>query len=538
MTSRASIVASLREIAALLQLQGANRYKARAFERGARALEASKVPIEELVREGRLRDLPGIGHALAHAIEELHTKGTSDVLESLRAGLPRSVLELSQVSGIGLHALRVLHDELGIESVDDLRAAASEGRLRGVKGFSERREAKILDAIDRYETAETKVPLHVGLRVAETIREELGEDAHLAGDLRRFEEVASGIEIVVGSASLESSHYRLADGTRVHVTACAPPDLGPALAHRTGPPSHWNELVARAASRGLRLEPTGLYEGTTKLEVSTEQALYERLGLTWTPPELRDEGAPRVDARELVARDDVKGFVHCHTTWSDGKNTIEEMARAAEALGASFLTITDHSSAAHYAGGLDADRLREQWDEIAAVQERVSVRLLRGTEADILADGALDWPDAILERLDVVIASIHQRHKQDERKMTERVLRAVRHPIFKIWGHPLGRLVTSRPPIPLRVEEVLDAIADSRAAIEINGDPHRLDLEPRWARAARARGIPFVLSVDAHSVRDLSFLDYAVGLGRRAGLRRDDVLNTKSAAGFADSVRP
>ncbi len=216
------------------------------------------------------------------------------------------------------------------------------------------------------------------------------------------------------------------------------------------------------------------------------------------------------------------------------------MARAAEARGAKFITITDHSKTAHYAGGLDEDRIQRQWDEIDAVQEKVAIRILKGTEADIVADGAIDWPDRILERLDVVIASIHNRYKQGEEAMTQRILRAMRWPGFKIWGHPLGRLVPSRPPVPCRVEEVLDAMVATGglAAIEINGDPFRMDLEPRWARAARERGLPFVLSVDAHSVSNLDFLRYAVGLGRRAGLRRSDVLNTKGAAAFARAVRP
>jgi DNA polymerase (family 10) len=214
------------------------------------------------------------------------------------------------------------------------------------------------------------------------------------------------------------------------------------------------------------------------------------------------------------------------------------MVRAAEARGAELITITDHSRAAHYARGLDVDRLLPQWDEIDEVQERVKVRILKGTEADILADGATDWPDRILERLDVVVASIHARFRQDEAKMTERVLRAMRHPVFKIWGHPFGRLVRSRAPIPLRVEEVLDAIAESNAAIEINGDPYRLDMDPGHARAARERGISFVLSVDAHATRELDNLRYAVGLARRAGIAKGDVLNARGPDAFLRAVRP
>lgn len=275
---------------------------------------------------------------------------------------------------------------------------------------------------------------------------------------------------------------------------------------------------ARARSRSKRADGDGL-------DLAAELADEIREGTT-------------VGDADLVARRDLRGFVHCHTTWSDGKDDIETMARAAKERGAEFITITDHSPNASYAGGLDLDRLRRQWDAIAAAEESVGIRILKGTEADILADGALDWPDAVLERLDVVIASVHNRYKQDEAAMTARLLRAMRHPVFKIWGHPLGRLVPSRPPIACRVEEILDALAASRGAIEINGDPHRLDLEPRWCREARARGLPFVLSVDAHSTRNLEYVDYAVGLARRAGLRRDDVLNTLPAGSFAEAVRP
>ncbi|MEA2752589.1 MAG: polymerase, partial [Myxococcales bacterium] len=306
-----------------------------------------------------------------------------------------------------------------------------------------------------------------------------------------------------------------------------------------------------AAEHGLRLTPEGLFHGEKghekRVPLRDEVQLYEKLGLAWVPPEMREDIgeielatklAAKGDAFDLVVQDDVRGFVHCHSTWSDGRHSIEQMALAAEERGASFITITDHSSAAHYAGGLDVERLKRQWDEIDEVQEKVKIKILRGTEADILADGAIDWPDAILERLDVVIASIHARFRQDEAKMTERVLRAMRHPVFKIWGHPMGRLVSSRPPIPLRIEEVLDALAESRGAIEISGDPHRLDMEPKLARLAKERGIPFVLSVDAHAMRELDNVRYAVGLARRTGVQRDEVLNTRSAAAFAKAVKP
>lgn len=541
---RAGIVALLRELAALLELRGGNKFKVRAFARGAQALAASKTPVDELVASRRLTDLPGIGVALATQIEEIHRTGASELLTSLRAGLPSGVLELAQLPGIGLHALETLHTELGVGSLADLRAAAEAGKLRALKGFGEKSEAKILAAIAKYETTTPKLLLGEGHRLAWSLIDELAEwpgvqQVDLAGELRRGCEQSAGVSLVVtaeapsdltkhprfasGTCTADGCDLRLADGNRVRITHATRATHALRMIEATGDEAHLTALRARG--------------DLAAIDARTEAEIYAALGLPWIPPELR-EGTTLDAPDDLVALADVRGFVHCHTTWSDGKHTIEEMAREAEARGATFLTITDHSRTAHYAGGLDADGLRRQWDEIARVQETVGIRILRGTEADILADGALDFPDAILEQLDVIVASIHNRYKQDEDAMTARLLRAMRWPGFKIWGHPLGRLVTSRPPVPCRVEEVLDALAGSRGAVEINGSPARLDLEPRWCRAARARGLSFVVSVDAHATRELDNLAYAVMTARRAGVRRDEVLNTRGAAAFADAVRP
>jgi DNA polymerase (family 10) len=261
------------------------------------------------------------------------------------------------------------------------------------------------------------------------------------------------------------------------------------------------------------------------------------------PPEQRNGSDEIERARsdgfaDLLATEDLRGAVHCHTTYSDGKNSIEEMARAAEALGMQYITITDHSPSAQYAGGVTLDRLKQQWDEIAEVQERVTIRILRGTESDILADGSLDYPDAILEQFDVIIASIHSRLRMDRAAMTERLVQAMKLPVFKIWGHALGRLLLQREPIDCDVPAVLDALARSPGAIELNSDPHRLDLPPAFIPQARAAGIPFVVSVDAHSTRGLSVSPYGVRMARRGGLRRHEVLNTLAAADFAARVQP
>jgi DNA polymerase (family 10) len=230
--------------------------------------------------------------------------------------------------------------------------------------------------------------------------------------------------------------------------------------------------------------------------------------------------------------------VHCHTDYSDGRHTVEQMARGAEARGMRYMTITDHSPSAFYAGGVSVDRLERQWEEIARVQERVSIRLLRGTECDILRDGALDYPDPVLEQLDIVIASVHQRYRMTAAEMTERLVAAMRHPRFKVWGHALGRYLLSRPALACDVERVLDVAAESRVAIEINGDPYRLDMEPRWVREARRRGLRFVISSDAHSVAALDNVRWGVDMARRGWLQPDEVLNTRDLAGFRSAVRP
>lgn len=524
---REEIAARLHELAALLELHGESKFKSRAYARGARALEASRAPVEVLVAEGRLTDLPGIGAALAHQIEELHRTGTSKLLETLRA------------------------------KEAEHRASKSEKRI-------ERREKRLRATVAKWESRPQGVMLADALRVADALASKIEEPLHVVGSVGRSQELSEDLDVVViakdpqeglarvaaamrgaGKESTSETSMRLwlGDGTHLDVTAATPDEAPTRLAFERGSRAHIAKLVVRAEERGLRLVPEGLFRGSRKVALRDEAALYAKLGLPWIPPELREdigelEAADEGDRFDLVERDDIRGFVHCHTTWSDGKHSVEEMARAAEEHGASFITITDHSSAAHYARGLDRDRLMRQWDEIDEAQERVKIRILKGTEADILADGALDWPDAILERFDVVVASIHQRFHQDEAKMTERVLRAMRHPIFKIWGHPLGRLVRTRPPIPLRIEEVLDVMAESRCAIEISGDPARLDLEPKWVRAARLRKIPFVLSVDAHSMRELDNVRYAVGLARRGNVRPAEILNTRSATAFASAVRP
>jgi len=494
------------------------------------------------VEERRLTEISGIGPGLAAMISELHRTGRSDALEEQRRRVPALALALHGVPRLGLAKIAALQDALGVETAEDLEAACEAGRVRAVKGIGEKMERAILEHLRRRREPEAhRALLPEALAAAESVRARLSRApgarvVEIAGDLRRWTETVDSLSLVVvsdGQVDTSSdAHRHPATGLPVSVSVVPREAHAATLLRATGSAAHVQRLERLARERGV------------PLEADTEAEIYRRLGLPFIPPELReDEG--EVEAAmsgalptDLVTEADIRGLVHCHTVYSDGRHTVAQMAKAADALGMEYMTITDHSMSAAYAGGLSVDRLKVQWEEIARIQETVTVRLLRGTESDILADGALDYPDAVLERLDVIIASIHRRHRMDASQMTQRLVRAMALPVFKIWGHALGRLILSRPPVECRVEEVLDAVAASRAAVEINGDPKRLDLAPRWLRAARARGIRFVVSTDAHAVAELANLRYGVAMARRGWIRRGEVLNTLPADAFARAVAP
>jgi DNA polymerase (family 10) len=545
----------------LLETQGANRFKTKAYERGARSLEAFAGDLDALVRDGRLTEVPGIGPALAGQIAELHATGTSAMLERLRRELPPGILELRDVPHLSTERIAALHEALGIRTLAELQEACESGRVRSVKGFGEKTEKKILEGIRSLATREQRVLLYKALEEGERLVEYLrsspaATEASLAGSVRRAVETVNNLDLVAASRTPgrlldhfaayplavsklaredDFAAVRLASGLNARLHVAPPKAFAATLFLATGSERH---LAKLSSLYGARLK-AALTE-----PAESEAEIYARLGLPEIAPEQReDEGEVEAAAagslpQDLVTVEDVQGLVHCHTVYSDGKHTVEQMARAAERMGMKYITITDHSPSAYYAGGLKLDRLHRQWAEIEGAQEKVKVKLLRGTESDILADGSLDYPEEVLKQLDVVIASIHNRHRMDAEAMTRRVVNAMRQPIFKVWGHALGRYVLSRPPFAVHMDEVLDTVARSRAAVEINGDPHRLDMEPRWVRAARARGIRFVISTDAHSTGQLRNVRFGVAMARRGWVRRGEVLNTLPADRFQREVRP
>jgi len=556
-----AIAAALQEIAQLMELRGGQyRFKAKAYNAGARSIQAVG-DLDRLVRDDQLTTLPRIGGALASQIKQLYLTGESSVLNDLRKEFPAGIVQLSTVPGLSLPKIRQLHDELGISSVAELKAAAEAGKIRDLKGFGAKTEQRLLEQLSKpKEKPRQRLYLHHAWNTAEQIIAYMKTSRSLieisvAGSLRRWVETVGTIEIVASSkkpAALVEHFLRLpliissemsgdnscvaqfADSAVVAFTAVTPEEFPVMLFSRTGAEAHVEKVSARIMTAKRK---------STRMPRSEEE-LYERAGMQYVLPELREDQGEieaAIDGtlpEDLLTLDDIKGMVHCHTTYSDGKHTVEQMVGAAEAMGMKYITITDHSPTAFYAGGLKVEDLYRQWDEIDEVQSKTKIKILRGTESDILADGNLDYPERILEQMDCIVASVHARYKMDSRKMTERIVNAMRQPVFKIWGHALGRLLQRRPPFECDVERILDVIAESKAAIEINGDPYRLDLEPRWVREARKRKIKFVISVDAHSMGALANVKYGVAMARRGWVERKEVLNTLPLAQFRKAVHP
>jgi len=566
-----AIAAALQEIGALLELKGGQYFKARAYKAGARAVSELSEDIGKLIKQNRLTLVKGIGYALAKQIEQLYETGESSMLNELRGQLPAGIIELSRIPGLSIQKVEKLQLELGIKSVEDLRAACEAGKLRDIKGFTAKTEQKILDAVAGHENREQFIHIHHAWRVSERIIEYLETargvtKAEAAGATRRWKETVSRIVIVAAAKNpqsiiehllqfpmvirTESKTRRecsvvLSEGFKATLIAVKPAEFALALWRATGSEAHLKKLQPIATKKKLNIvSGNGDFARGSSTLVKSERDIYKRLGLQYVPPEMRED-AGEIEAaskgklpEDLISNEDIQGMVHCHTMYSDGKHSVEQMVAAAEAMGMKYITITDHSPTAFYAGGVKIDRLQEQWEEIDRVQEGTVVKILKGTESDILQSGLLDYPDWILEQFDVIVASIHSRYKMNSDQMTQRIVTAMQQPVFKIWGHALGRLIQRRPPFECRVEEILDVIAESRAAIEINGDPYRLDMEPRWIREARKRKIKFVISVDAHSMNALHNVQYGVGIARRGWVRKGEVLNALGVKAFQKAVRP
>ena len=556
------VASALREIGTILELQGENPFKCRAYLNGARTLETSATDLTELVRTNRLGELPGIGDALREKITTLITTGKLPYLEELRSSIPAGLLPLLDLPGLGPKKLRALRDKLKIESLEALTQACQDGRLAALEGFGEKTAANLLEAIDRHANYKKLHRLGTALPAARTLLEHLKQSplvlhAEIAGSLRRGKEVVKDLDLIasskkpkevmklfVSSPNVEKvvnhgetkSSVILAGGIPCDLRVIPPESWATALAHFTGSKEHNIALRQRAIDRGLHLSEWGLLKGKSKtpLKLKDEKELHKALGLAFIPPELREDSgeiaaAEKDELPDLLTRDQIRGCLHNHTLASDGQDSLSSMAQAAAEQGLEWLGIADHSKSSFQANGLDAKRLETQIEEIRLLNsKKPKCTLLAGTECDILKDGKLDFPDSLLSELDYVVASVHSGFTSDEKEMTQRIIRAMENPHVTCLGHPTGRLLLEREAYPLNIPKILDAAAATGTWIELNANPWRLDLDWRWWHKARDLGILCCINPDAHKTSHLRFLDFGVTLARKGWLRAQDVVNTRT----------
>ena len=568
------VAAELATIGDILQILDANRFRVIAFQNAAESVRTLGQDINAIHAEGKLQSIQGVGKGIADALNELLNTGRVAEFESLKEQVPPGVVEMIHVPDVGPKTAKRLWQELGVASVDELRAAADAGKISALKGFRAKREQQILRGIelaakrtsDRTPIGEAR-PLAAALVAG--LRERVAEGAivklAVAGSLRRWRDTIGDVDIltvsadpapvmdafcslpqvsdVVGKGTTKSSVI-LTTGLRVDLRVVEAKHWGAALQYFTGSKEHNVALRELALRQGWSLNEYGLTatgsgdaaEGEQRF-FAEEDELYAFLGLPWIPPELRENRGEIAAARQgdlptLITLDDVQGELHGHSTWSDGTASIADMAAAALARGYTYWAVCDHSTGLGMVGGLDADRIHTQAAEIAAVNQSytergIDFRLLRGTEVEILADGTLGLPDAILAELDVVVASIHSGLRQDKATITERCLKAVRNPQVDILGHPTGRLIGSRPPSDLDVEQVLLACAETGTVVEINAHPSRLDLNDVYARRAVELGCMIAINSDAHATDGMTVMDYGIATARRAWVTAAKVVNTR-----------
>ena len=545
-----SVAHGLEQIASLLELKGENPFRVRAFRTAAKAVAALTGELADHLADGSLAATKGVGPATLQIVQELATTGRSSLHEELREQVPAGLVEMLQISGLGVAKVRQLHEALRIDSLAELEATARDGRLAKLPRFGARTAENILRGISFLRQASAFRLSHHASEEADALRRTVAAlpgavDAIVAGEVRRCMEVVRetvivavasvppeellrpigelpGVQEISGQDERRAT-LKIEGGAHAQVIVTTPKNVGAVLVQATGSTEHLAGLAARAAQCGFSLDGAALWQGNVFVPTPDEASLYRALGLAWIPPEIR-EGSGEIEAAasgtipSLLERRDLQGFLHCHTVASDGSSTVEELARACLAAGYRWAGITDHSKTAAYAGGLSADDLARQADEIDAVNQRLDgIRILKGIEADILADGTLDYDDTVLSRLDFVIGSIHSRFNLDRETMTARMLAAIDNPYLTILGHPTGRLLLSRDPYPLDIDRVIEKAAAAGVAIEINADPHRLDLDWRLLRQARVAGVMISIGADAHNLAGLANVDFGIGIARKGG---------------------
>jgi DNA polymerase (family 10) len=555
------VIDALEEIAVLLELSGENPFKSRAYQNAARAIQTLDRDLEEVVAAGELAKIRGIGSGIAEKIATLVTEGRLAYLEDLQQKVSPGVLELLRVPGLGPKRVKEIHAAYGIASLGELEYAAQSRTLQELPGFGKKMQVKILEGIALIKRNAERTLLSQALAEAESVGAEIGcmpgvIRSEIAGSVRRRRETVKDVDIVVATKNpakvmdrfvklplAESvishgetkSSIRLPSGLQVDLRAVTDEEYPYTLHHFTGSKEHNIALRARAQAMGLKINEYGLWKGEKRVPCKTEADFFGELGLSYVAPELREdqgeiEGAESGELPRLLELSDLRGVLHTHTTHSDGVHSVEQMANAARDLGYEYIAITDHSQSASYANGMREDEIPGYLEEIGRLNgELEGIRILTGTECDILADGRLDYPEQILERLDYVVGSVHSQFNMSEREMTERVLRALESPFLDVLGHPTGRLLLAREPYAINMSRVCEAAAERSVAIEINANPHRLDLDWREIKSFLGRGGWVSINPDAHRTGGLEDMTYGVDIARKGWTTHDRVLNALGA---------
>jgi DNA polymerase (family X) len=568
----ADVFEEMAEMLRLLEEGPTWQFKAAAYDRAKRSLEAYPERVEDLVRDPnrKLKDIPGVGDDLAAKIKELVDTGKCEAHQKLLQRVPRGLLDILHLQGVGPKKARLFNTQLGIKSVEELAVAAKEGRLRELPGMSEKSEGNVLKAIETVQRTAGRFRLDVAYETAQHLAAYLKDlkgvdEVTPAGSLRRGRETVGDLDLlVIGRDPARTADHmvkfpeiaqvlakgedkvsiKLASGMQVDVRLLGRESYGAALMYFTGSKEHNVALRERARKRGWKLSEYGLFEGETIIASRTEEEVYQKLGLQWVPPELREnwgeiELAEKGELPRLVELGEMRGDLQMHTTASDGRVSAEEMAGAAKKLGYRYILITDHSKAVTIANGLDETRARENIQHIKAARKKVKdIEIWAGTEVDILGDGQLDYPDDLLKEFDIVLASVHSRMTQPGEEMTERLLKALENPYVRILGHPTGRQILRRDPFQFDLERVLAAAKKHGVILELNGNPERLDLSDRNVKLAHDRGMSVIISTDAHSPDHLRFMRYGVITARRGWMEKKHVLNTYPPDKLLASLRP
>ena len=554
------IAARLEEMADLLEITGANPFRVRAYRNAARTVQDHSTPMRTMVAAGEdLTALPAIGKDMARYIGELVVKGSLSVLEDLAEEVPRSLVELMKLPGLGPKRARKLWEELGIETVADLRRAAEAHEVQQVEGLGAKTEERLLKGIAALEKRQGRMLLSEADQMVEPLLAWLREHedvsrVEVAGSFRRRMETVGDIDLlaIAEDADAVMTHFTsyarvrttemsgptratviLDNGLQVDLRILPPGDYGAALQYFTGSKEHNIALRTRAVKQGLKVSEYGVFREEERVAGETEEDVYRALGLAWMPPELREnrgeiEAAAEGRLPRLIAVDDLRGDLQMHSTWSDGKNSIREMVEACRARGYDYMALTDHSKNLAMTGGLDAKRLRKQLVELDEVREQVpGIHILRSMEIDILRDGSLDLEDELLAELDLVLISVHTMLDLPKDAQTRRVLKAMAHPAVHVVAHPTGRLINQREPINVDIDDLVACAREHHVALECNAHPNRLDLRDTHLIAAREAGVMITISTDSHRTRELDLIHYGVEQARRAWIEPEHVLNTR-----------